>query len=374
MSRVAVVLLLALLICAASARPASGDPEPLLQQALSLHQSGDFDGAIHAYQSYLAQRPASLIALSNLGAAYAHNGRYEDAVEQYKRALKIEPGNVQVKLNLALAYYKASHLNQAAPLFASVHAALPGELQPVLLLADCWLSLGKNKEVADLLSPIAETRPDDLGIAYLLGTALVRDKQTARGQIVIDRILRNGDSAEASLLMGTTNLQVHDYPAALADLSKAVKLNPKLPDVYSFYGKALVATGDEEGAKAAFKTELESNPNDFNSALQLGAILKRDDQMDEASKYLARALQVRPGDLAVRYQLAAIEFSRGNIEKAEKELEGIIKESPTFTEAHVLLATAYYRSKRKDEADRERAIVRKLTAETQAKQPGVTAK
>jgi predicted Zn-dependent protease len=104
-------------------------------------------------------------------------------------------------------------------------------------------------------------------------------------------------------------------------------------------------------------------------------MLKRDyDDLDSAEKYFTRALQVRPGDLAVRYQLAGIDFSRGNIERAQKELESIIKESPTFTEAHVLLATAYYRSKRKEEADRERAIVRKLTEEAQAKQPGVNVK
>jgi hypothetical protein len=39
----------------------------------------------------------------------------------------------------------------------------------------------------------------------------------------------------------------------------------------------------------------------------------------------------------------------------------------------VTLATIYYRLKRKEDGDRERAIVQKLNAEQQAKEPGAQA-
>jgi tetratricopeptide (TPR) repeat protein len=251
---------------------------------------------------------------------------------------------------------------------------MPDQVQPTMLLADCWLAMGKNKQVVELLDPLAIQHPEDLGVAYMLGTALVRDNQVARGQIVIDRILRNGDSAEARLLLGTTKLNVSDFAGAMEDLAKAVALNPKLPDVYSFYGLALLRTGDAKGASEAFRKELEANPNDFNSNLQLGALLKMDENYDDALPYLRRALQARPGDPGVRYQLASIAFSKGNVEDARAQLETILKESPNFTEAHVTLATVYYRLKRKADGDRERAIVQKLNAEAQAKQPGVNVK
>ncbi len=51
-----------------------------------------------------------------------------------------------------------------------------------MLLADCDLHLGENKEVIELLTPLRSASPDDLGIAYLLGTALVRDGRTAKGK------------------------------------------------------------------------------------------------------------------------------------------------------------------------------------------------
>ena len=50
-------------------------------------------------------------------------------------------------------------------------------------------------------------------------------------------------------------------------------------------------------------------------------------------------------------------------------LEELIAESPSFVEAHVTLATVYYRLRRKEDGDRERAIVERLNAEAQARQP-----
>jgi len=116
------------------------------------------------------------------------------------------------------------------------------------------------------------------------------------------------------------------------------------------------------------------DPYDFMSNLQLGAMLRQDQKYDDAKTYLTRALETRPGDLAVRYQLAAIELAQGNAEQARHELESIVKESPSFTEAHVTLSLVYFRLKRPADGNREKGIVEKLTAEAQAKQPGVKAR
>jgi tetratricopeptide (TPR) repeat protein len=241
-------------------------------------------------------------------------------------------------------------------------------LQPALLLADCRMAMGENKKVIELLTPFAQRRPDDLAIAYLLGTALVRDEQPKRGQVLIDRILSHGDSAETWLLLGTTKLNAGDFPAALADLAKAVELNPNLPDVYAYYGQALLRTGDPARATDAYRKALAANPYDFTANLQLAVLLREDEKIPEAVACLRRAQQVRPNDVGARYQFAAIALHDGKLDSARRDLELIVKEAPGYTEAHVALATVYYRLKRKEDGDRERAIVQKLNAEAQAKQ------
>lgn len=83
-----------------------------------------------------------------------------------------------------------------------------------------------------------------------------------------------------------------------------------------------------------------------------------------------RALEVRPNDPAVRFQIGALHLSVGKFKEAQEELEQLLKDAPNFVEAHVSLATVYYREKRKQDGDRERAIIDKLNAEIQARQPG----
>jgi tetratricopeptide (TPR) repeat protein len=234
--------------------------------------------------------------------------------------------------------------------------------------------MGEYQKAIVLLSPLEKDNTDDPGFNYLLGSALVRGGQPARGGALIDRILRNGDSAEARLLLGTTKLFALDYAGALPDLKKAVELNPRLPEGHSYYGQALLSTGDPTGAGTEFRAELEMNPTDFMANLQLGVLAKEDQNYAEASRYFERALKCRPGDPGVRYQAATIDLALDKVEEARLELEKLVKESPQFTEAHVSLATVYYRLKRKPEGDRERAIVQKLLAEQQAKQPGVNPK
>lgn len=344
--------------------------EAVLRRAVELHQGGSFEAAVPEYRKYLEQKPDSVIARSNLGAALSKLGRFEEAIAEYSQALKKAPANVGVRINLALAYYKTAQISIAAKQLAEVVSRQPSNRQAVLLLADCNLQMGEDKKVIELLAPLEKESPDDKSLVYLLGTAYIRDKQPDRGQVLVNRILREGDSAEARLLLGTTKMNAQEFAEALIDLQKAVELNPKLPDVYSYYGLALLATGDMNGAAEAFRKELEFNPNDFVSNLQLGVVLKQDQQYDKARAFFDRALRVRPGDPGVRYQLATLDLMTGSVDEARIKLEQLIKDTPQFVEAHVSLATVYYRLKRKADGDRERELVLKLNAESQAAQPG----
>ncbi len=345
-------------------------PGDLLKEAATLHRAGQLEQAIEDYRLFLEKYPDVAPVRSDLGAALAGAGRYEEAIAEYKRALQLK-ALPQVRLNLALAYYKTAKLSLAVVELKKVREEMPGDLRPTMLEADCDLRLGENKKVIELLTPVQQTNGDDLAIVYMLGTALVRDGQTEKGQILIDRILKNGDSAEAQFLLGTTKLMVNDFSGALTDLQKAVELNPNLPDVYAYYGTALLSTGDQAGAQEAFEHALRDDPNNFDANLRMGLLLRKDEKYDEALKYIHHALEIRPGDVGVRYQIASIEMSVGQVKEARGHLESLVAEAPNFTEAHVSLATAYYREKRKAEGDRERAIVEKLNAEKQANEKGV---
>jgi len=343
--------------------------DPVLEKALKAHQAGDIETAVAQYRLFLKKQPNAFESRANLGAALARLGEFDKAIEEYKLALKQAPSNPGISFNLALAYYKTGELTTAARELSALRALVGDQPQINLLLADTWLQLGENERVIRLLEPVVDKDKENLGMAYVYGMALLREKRPNEAQLYLDRILSRGESAESLLLLGTSKFSVGDFPNAQKDFQRAAELNPELPTVQSNLGQVLMATGDTAGAKKAFEAELKQNPNDFISNLQLGVIEKQDENFDIAMTRFARALRVKPGDIGVRYQQAAILLAQNKIEPARLELESIVKEAETFTDAHVSLATVYYRLKGKANGDRERAIVQRLNAEAQAKQP-----
>ncbi|HKV40223.1 MAG TPA: tetratricopeptide repeat protein [Blastocatellia bacterium] len=345
------------------------DPEPIFDNAVRLHKSGDFEGAIRGYQAFLARRPDRVDALSNLGAAYAHLGRIEEAITEYNRALDVDPGNSAVRFNLSLAYYKSARFQEAATDLRKVVKADPQNRNALLALADCEFRFGEYQKVVDLLSPQDAAGKGDHTSDYLLGTALMAENKIDEGKIYLDRILREGDSAQARVLMGSVQMSVKDFSAAIKEFQKAVELGPSLPTLHSLYGRALLAAGDRNGALEAFKKELEVNPTDYDANAYIGMMLKQDEKYQEALGYIERAWMIRPGNPDTRYYLGSIYLALGRTPEAVPLLEQSVKESPDFIEAHIALATAYYRLKRKADGDNERAVILKLNAEKQALQP-----
>jgi len=375
MMRLFMSLLVFLLIAlpARAQAPDAADFERLFARALELHQAGDVLGAIDTYKAALTILPDRADALSNLGAAYVRLGQYDDAIRRYDAALKLEPMNGTVRLNLALAYYKSAQPQLAIPQLRRVLASDPEARNAYLVLADCYLQTGQDQEVVSLLKPREQMFGSDLAYAYVLGTALLHLENVQEGQKHIDRIFGAGESAEAHLLLAVAYFGRRDYPSARSELERAIQLNPRLPTAHALYGRALRSLGDHDAAERAFRKELALNINDFEANLQLGNMRRDAQKFDEASAYLERATTVRPTDITARRLLAGLRLQTGRNDEAVEMLEAIVKEAPALIEAHVLLATGYNRLKRKEDAERERAIVDRLNAEAQAKQRGGTA-
>ena len=355
-----------------AAPPSPPTAEEFFARGVQLHQSGDILGAIEAYQDALAQEPGRVDARSNLGAAYVRLGRYEDAAREYRKALEVEPRQAAVRFNLALALYKSALVPEAARELEQVRALDSKHTAALLLLADCQLQLGTDAEVIALLEPHEAELGQDRLYAYLMGTALLRRSNFLRGQVFIDRLFKEGDTAPARLLMGLAHMRRKDGRSAVAELERAAALDPKLPTVHSVHGRALLDSGRRAEATEAFRRELANNPNDFDSNLYLGLLLKDENNLDEARDYLKRASRLRAQDPRVLYGLGSLHLAAGQVEEAEKALAAVTVASPDYLQAHVLLAMVYYRQKKKDLGDRERAIAERLRQERQAREPGAS--
>jgi tetratricopeptide (TPR) repeat protein len=355
---------LGLLIAVLSARPTfsqNASPEDTLRQAMERQQAGDVEGAVHGYRQFLAARPKEAAVQANLGVLLAHLGRFDEAIAEDKKAVALDPQNSDIVRNLGLAYYKSGRIEEAAREFAKSHQMSPDNLQTILLLADCQLRMGENRDVIELLTPVEAEHSDELGIAYLLGTALLNEGQIAEGQKRVDRILSKGDSAEARFLVGNQMFAAKDFPAAVKQLASAIELNPAIPSLQSLYGQALLNTGDPDAAAEAFHKELASDPNQFEANLYLAQILTARSQWKDAEPLVQHALRVRPDSLAAALELAAISEATGKMSEARSELEVLKKKWPKSAALHQRLAEVDRKLHLTAEAAREKKLAADLS-------------
>ncbi len=341
MSRYFLLLTLLAATPAAAQAQVNEDSPTAFRRGVELHQKGDIEGAIREYRESLRLDPNQPQALSNLGAALSAQGRFGDAIAQYQAALHLAPDLPGVRLNLALAYYKSNQIAEAAGLLTVLHGAQPGDLRVTLLLADCRLRLGEFPAVIALLTPLEAANAGNRGLDYMLGMALIRNGQIDEGQKRVDRILRDGDSAEAHYLLGSASFMSHDFPAAAAEFAKAIALNPDLPSLHSYYGQCLLSTGDPDGASAAFHKALEQDPHDFDANLQLASILAQRKQFAAALPLVERATEARPNSPDAHFALANLLRETGRSAEAEAAFAYVSKTWPGYRPAHEQAAPSH---------------------------------
>jgi len=339
-----------------------------LRGAAVAFQSGDTTNAIRLYREFLKDYPDAAEIRSNLGAALVKDGQLAEAITEYQAALEKMPANPRVRMNLALAYYKFGWLPEAIKELETLYGMQPLEINPGLLLADCLMQTGNPEKAVELLTPLRTEYPDNTAVIYLLGMSHLRLNQTKEAQELLDQILRSGESAESAFLLGQSAYMRNEVMTAAGYLARAVQLNPNMPGVHSLYGQVLKTIGKTDEAFEEFKAELKVNAYDFVANMELAVLLKKEGNLEESQKYLARALQVRPADPGALFQRATILSSQGQFDDARTQLEQLVKDFPDFNEAHIALATIYYRQKRTADGDRERALGRR-TPQDNAESP-----
>ena len=339
MPRIPISVLVCVTVAAVSfATSRTANFESAIKRAVQLQQASDYAGAAGAYQDALKLNPGDVATHVNLGVVLVKLGRFDEGISEYEAADKLLPGDKRIALDLALAYKKSGRVPEAVARLESLHASSPEEEQVTMLLADSHLQLGDNRRVIELLQTLAARNPEDLGVAYMLGTALLREQRVGEGQLLLDRILRNGDSAEARFLLGTRMFESRDYPAAVKQFASAIELNAHLPQLQSFYGQALLNTGDPDAASRAFRRELAANPGDFESNLELAQILVVRKQFMDAQPLAKQALLLRPDSANAKLTLAECLSGAGRFADARPFADGAAKELTDSAEPHEALA------------------------------------
>lgn len=272
----------------------------------------------------LAANPNHVGAIVDLGLIHCRRGDYSQAIHAYLRALEISPNEAVIHYHLALAYRGAGRTQEAIQSYEKAIAL------------DRSFALAHNN-----LAVLYE----DLG-EYDKAIELYRKAVAAGGQ--------SQAAALAGTNLGVALIRKGDLEAAVAALSNAIAIDPKLGDALYDRGVAYQQLNKLAEAERDYRAALEAGAKQARVYSNLGVTLYLQDKDEEAIAEYLRALAVDP-KFASAYRNLAIVYEK--LANKADSTAGMARESAEYWSKALQNWQAYLRGEGLSDADR--ALARK---------------
>jgi len=310
--------------------------------------------------------------------------KYDEAIKELDAILKVAPRSPAASYFRALAAYMTKDYG-AAKAFSEKALSGAGNHMPSVLIAGASSYALEQYEQANryLQRYIAEI-PENAEARALLAQTLIRMGQPESARKTLEAGLReNPDDVKLLALVGSVAAQTGDLRASGNYLQKAVSLEPDNPQLRARLGATRVALGETEGVEDLEKA-IEIDPNftqaevalivaelragKFREALERAKKLQENEgtrlagyffagaahaalrQFDEAVAAFNKVLELQPGHLSTRLNLAMIAVHQRQFDAAREHLTGILKDYPDRLDVMLRMAMLEQAANRSEEA------------------------
>jgi tetratricopeptide (TPR) repeat protein len=231
-----------------------------------------------------------------------------------------------------------------------------------MLLARCAMSLDQTQTAVETLLAMNREFPQDPEVLYT--TVHFYSDLASRASQQLATTAPN--SAQAEKLEAESFESQGDWDRAIAQYKRILEQNPKEPEIHFRLGRILTTKNppDPDGAVKEFEEELKVNPTNAPAEFMLGETARQAGQWDEAVEHFSHAVKLDEGFSEAYLGLGMSLNSAGKFSEAVPPLEAYVKLQPGDPAGHYQLATAFARTGRKADADREMALQREAAAKS----------
>jgi len=228
----------------------------------------------------------------------------------------------------------------------------------------CAMTLNQSDAALDFLQVMLRDFPRDPDVLYEAAHAF-SDLSTRASQ----ELARGAPgSYQAHELLAESFEMQGKWQDAEKEYRGILKQNPQVPGIHFRLGRLLLSQSNPsptvaDEAKIEFEQELQIDPSNAGAEYVLGELARQHQQWDEAIAHFSRASKLDPQFAEAFLGLGVSLTSTKRYSEAIPPLETATKLEPQNPDAHYNLATAYTRAGRKQDAEREFAIHRKLTGD-----------
>ena len=259
---------------------------------------------------------------------------------------------------------ETGHCAEALPALKTTHKLTDKELKRRVGLdgVRCAMGLGRSDDALDFLRMLTIEFPNDPDVLYL-SVHTYSDLATRASENL-------AQSAPSSYQARELNAEAYEsqgkWDKAAQEYQKALAQNPDAPGIHFRIGRLLLSKPNPipeivEQAKKEFQAELKIDPFNAGAEYVLGELARQEQHWDDAVEHFSRASKLDPGFGDAFLGLGEALISARKFPDAIPPLEAAVKLEPANPAAHYNLATAYSRTGKKAEADKEFAIHRQMT-------------
>jgi tetratricopeptide (TPR) repeat protein len=276
------------------------DAYSFLRAGMANERTGNYAGAVRAYQRGLAVAPGNVELLNALGFALFQQGKSREAVAALEKALAADPRHVKGHNNLALASIDLGELE-----LAEAHYRESLAIQPqAAIYNDLGFVLerqGLTEEAVEQYRKSLELDPDSASANYNLGAHLARRGDYAAAERHFRVAHEVKPSTQTYTGLGFALAQQGRLDEAIASLNGAIEADPKNAAAYDRLGTLLVQQGRLEEAVSAYRLLIRNLPS-AAAHQELAQVLMRLGRTDEARAEMevAKALGRDPAEARLR--------------------------------------------------------------------------
>lgn len=228
------------------------------------------------------------------------DGRAEEALGELKKAVAAHPKYARALNDLGVLYLKLDRLDEAAETLARAAKINRRFYFPRLNLGVVLSRQGKYAEAVEVLGKLHGESPNFPGLISTYADALVGAGQAARAKKVLGEALAGGEleraaQVEAHYKLGMILSREEEYAAAVAELEKAVKLDPDAANVHLLLGGALMQLKRTVDAERELLRAYElGGAGVGNAQLLLGQLYLSQQKLEAARRALEQYLKDVP--------------------------------------------------------------------------------
>jgi tetratricopeptide (TPR) repeat protein len=328
------------------------DPQELRSMLLQVPHGAELP---NAQETDYVKRMSALLgeAYHNLGVIDARGARYADAASEFAEAARWNPNIDKLDHNWALAAFRAQRYDQAIlPLVREVRRT-PNDASVRQMLGLCYYMTDQFSKSAETFRPILDQLPDNPGLLYAAGVALLRSGDPATGGRILSRMLEYGSNTpEVHLMIGQAYYEQSRYSEALDELRRTLEMNPHVPDAHYTTGMIYFKQGKLDESAQEFNAELSLDPKSVSAMYQLAYVKLQQHESEEAIRLLNEVLTQKPSYGDAHYQLGKALLDQGDTSGAIQHLETATRLQPNRPYEYYQLGLAYRRAGRAEEAEK----------------------